>query len=236
MTELPRPGNRVKAPRPLARLDVVGVDESADAVLAARRARHHLVFHHQRRERPRVTLGIVDHLRLPQQASGLAVEGDRVGVERSHEQPVAEHAQPAVDQPAAGDQLRRQIPRIAPEPRAGLRVERIDVSGRNRDVQHAVERQRGRLELFAHSFLKRPLQPQVLHVFRRDLGQPAVPLPGIPAVIVEPVAGLLLRLDEVAVRNLGRRRRAGQNDAQNRAEIRTDHCAAPFSEPRSEQR
>mgnify|MGYP003694772649 CR=1 FL=1 len=44
-------GDRVEAPRPLARLGVVGVDEAADAALAAGDADDDLVLHDERRAR-----------------------------------------------------------------------------------------------------------------------------------------------------------------------------------------
>src|SRR5687767_5294584 len=60
-------GDRPEAPELLAGLGVVGVEEAADAVLAAGDADDDLVPDGQRRARRRVAVARVRHLRLPAQ-------------------------------------------------------------------------------------------------------------------------------------------------------------------------
>ena len=116
-------GNRVEPPRALAGLRVVGVDESADAVLTARDADDHLVVHDERRERRGVALLVFLHRRVPGDRAGLHVERDQVRVERRHEQLVAEDAEPVIDEAAAGGQSLRQLAPVAPDLLAGARVD-----------------------------------------------------------------------------------------------------------------
>ena len=54
-----------------------------------------------------VAVLVVLQRRVPHDGAGLHVEREQVRVERGHEQLVAEHAEAAVDQPAAGGQARR---------------------------------------------------------------------------------------------------------------------------------
>ena len=77
----------------------------------------------------------------------LRIERDEVRVERQHEQPIAEHAEAAVDRrDRAVGQIVRQLTLIAPERPARLRVERPRVVERTGHVDDAVGDQRRPLE------------------------------------------------------------------------------------------
>ena len=114
-----RPGHPardgVEAPRALAGLRVVRVDESADAVLGAGDADDHLVLDDERREGHRVAGAVIDELDVEQHAAGLHVERDQMRIERPHEQPIAEDAEAAVDGAAAQLQLFGQLTPVAPD-------------------------------------------------------------------------------------------------------------------------
>src|SRR5580765_6567223 len=83
-------GHGVKAPFPLARVGVVGLDKAANAVFAARDADEYEVLHYQRRQRKAVALRVVDGGSIPDDVSGFCVEGNNVSDERAHEELVAE--------------------------------------------------------------------------------------------------------------------------------------------------
>ena len=113
-------------------------------------------------------------------------------VERRHEQPVAEHREAAVDRSAAGPQVGRQRPAVAPERLAGFRVERPGEVVRPGDVEHAVVDERGCFQRAEGSGLERPLVGEPIHVLRRDLGQRTVPLGGVIAAEHQPLRRVLV--------------------------------------------
>ncbi len=185
---------------------VVGGDEPADAVLAARHADDHLVLHHQRRHGQRIAERVVRHLRVPDRLAALRVDGHEVRVERAHEQRVAEDRDAAIDLAAADAKRRRQHVVIDPEHAAGLRIERHDVVGRLRQVHDAVDDERRGFERLQRLRLKHPLQLEVLRVGGRDLLQRAVALAHVGAGIGQPVLRLAGGLRKALGGDLGTRR------------------------------
>src|SRR6185503_19236515 len=118
------PRNGVEAPRALPGLRVVGVDEAADAVLAAGDADNHLVLDDERRDGGRVPLREVFERRVPDDRAGLHVERQQVRVERRHEEAIAEDAESPVDEAAARGEAagRRQLALVTPDFPPGARV------------------------------------------------------------------------------------------------------------------
>ena len=96
MAKLARSWDSVKAPATFSCLNIVGFNKTSNAVLTTSRANHHHVFHDQWCEGAGITQGIVNHLQLPQKATGLAIKGNDIGVQSGHEQLVAKHGQSAI--------------------------------------------------------------------------------------------------------------------------------------------
>ena len=200
----PRAGTVLNFHARLPRLDVERGDEPRRAVLAAGHADHHFVLHDERRDRRRIPLFIVLERDVPDDLAGSGVERDQVGVERRHEQPAAQHREAAVHRAAAGAQIGRERPAIAPERLAGFRIERPGDVVRAGGIEHAVVDEGGRLQRAEGSGLERPLMGKPLHVLRRDLGERTVSLRGVVAAEHQP-----LRLILVAGHQPFRRHRLG---------------------------
>ena len=97
---------------------------------------------------------------------------------------------------------------ILPERPARPRIDGPRVAVRARHVEHAVERERRRLEAAAariRARLERPLRGEPAHVARRDLFQRAVPLAGVVARKREPPRGVREPRRDVGGRDAGRR-------------------------------
>src|SRR5437016_3777171 len=124
-------------------------------------------------------------------------------VERDHEQFVAEHAEPAVDETAAGGQVGLQFAAVPPDlaPRA-----RVDGPGDilwPGNVKDVVAEERGRFKIAERARLERPLWNQPIDIRRRNLGQRAMPLVAVIAPEREPARAVgrqaaenFLRCDE----------------------------------------
>ena len=109
-------GHGPEPPHALAGRGPVRVEESADALVAARDAGDHQIVDDERRAGGAVVLAVVGHLDVPQQLTGEAVQRDQVRVVGLQEHAIAEHGHAAVD-PAAGiaDQARRARPAVVPD-------------------------------------------------------------------------------------------------------------------------
>src|SRR5256712_2153940 len=124
-------------------------------------------------------------------------------VERDHEQFIAEHAEPAVDETAAGGQVGLQFAAVPPDlaPRA-----RVDCPGDilwPGHVKDVVAEERGRFKIAERARLERPLWTQPIDIRRRNLGQRAMPLVAVIAAEREPARAVgrqatenFLRCDE----------------------------------------
>ena len=109
-----------------------------------------------------------------------------MGVERRHEELVAEHAESVIDQSAAGGQPWRQLAPITPDLFAGARVQcprHVLWAGH---VQNVVADKRCRLEVAECRRLERPLWLKPRNVLRRNLRERAEPMVGIVAAKRQP--------------------------------------------------
>ena len=196
-------GNRVEPPFAFAGLGVVGIDESANAVLGAADADDDLALHDQRSDR-----GTVGHLVdvflflavlavggdgfVPDFFAGVLIEADQMGVERRHVKPIAIDGKTAVDGIAAERQILRQRFLIMPQLRPGLAVDRIGMVPGRRDVHDAVDDQRRAFETIQHAGLEGPQGLQSRDVLLVDLLQAAVAMGVVRAVVHQPIAVVLL--------------------------------------------
>src|SRR5713101_5026248 len=78
-------GDSIATPFALAGLRVVGVNETACAILAAGDADNNLVVDDQRCSRRAIADGIVVHFAIPRHGTGLAVKRDQPRIKRRHE-------------------------------------------------------------------------------------------------------------------------------------------------------
>ena len=216
------PGNGVGAPLALAALGVVGVEEAADAELAAGDARHHPVLHDERRRRLAVAAPVVGHLGVPDEVAAARVDGHEVGVEGAHVEGVAEDGDAAVVAPAADAQVVGQRVLVAPVRAPGRRVHRGQVARRLGDEHHPVDDERGRLGAVELADAVGPLQLEVGDVRPVDLVEAAEALAVEGAAVHQPVVRLVggreqplpgdgreLRHAGAGVRVLGSRERGG---------------------------
>ena len=123
----------------------IGGDEAADAELAARRADHHLAVGDERRQRHVVAVLVVLDLRRPHLLAGLRVERDEHRVGGGEEHLVAVQRDAAAGPVQHDDVLGPAGCCVAPEKRAGFRVDRDHLVARRRDEHHAVVDDRRRL-------------------------------------------------------------------------------------------
>ena len=205
----PRPRNGHRPPDALAGLHVVGVDETGNQVLPAGDTDDELVLDDERCDRRGVAFLVLDDLGVPQHGAGARVQRDDVGVERGHEEAVAENAKAPVDRPAAHAHVRRELAAIAPERPTGSRVDRPRQVVLARDVEHAVDHQRRRFELAAAGVgLERPLVHQTVDVLRRELRQRAMPSPVVLAAEHQPLIRVLQAVEQLLRRDDRRSRLA----------------------------
>ncbi len=213
-----------EAPRALAGLRVVGVEEAANAALRAGDADDDLVLDRERRAGRRVVERRVGDLLLPQHATRSGVERDQLRVQRRQEQRRSENRQAAIDLAAAD---------VDPRRNADARTSRAPgpVS-----ASSAITSLGGRVTYITPSttigvvstlgvHLMNPLGPQPVDVVGVDLVQRAVVMAPVVAAVRQPVARLVGRLEQPLVgdRQPGRRRlrharRDGNRDGDNRRE------------------
>ena len=158
--------HRVVPPDALAGLDVVGVEEAANAVLAAARSDDREVLDDERRRRRGEALGVRHDLGVPEDLSAAPVERDQVRVERRHQDLVAGDRDAPIHRAAAGAQIRRLLVVVAPEDLAGARVEREQPVVARGHVHHARVHHGRDLELPRRSRRDRPGQAQLAHALR----------------------------------------------------------------------
>ena len=151
---------RPPAPHLFARRLIECGHESADAFVAARRARDDEVADGKRRAGRVVVLMPVRHLRFPEQGAGVFVQRDDVRVIGDHEEPIAGNGGAAID--AAGgvaDEAFRARTLVVPDFPARSRVERIALVGGG-DVHHAFGDDRRHLQTVRIA--------QAVHPLRRE--------------------------------------------------------------------
>src|SRR5262245_56621302 len=96
MTRLTWAWDSVEPPCAFSGSGIVGVQEAANAVLAAGDADDYFIFDGQRRSSHAVSLRVVRDFDIPDDGAGLAVQRYQARVDCSHEKPVADHRQAAV--------------------------------------------------------------------------------------------------------------------------------------------
>ena len=163
-------GNGVEAPDELAILGVIGLDEAADAILAAVGADQDFAVDGGRRHRLAIALlGIAD-LFLPDDGAGLGVERDELRVERADIHLVVIDRDAAVVRTAAEGRHRTELRLVVPNLLAGLGVERVHVAIRRGDVHDAVNNDRRSLEQLLNLGGEDPRRMQMRDVSPVDLG------------------------------------------------------------------
>jgi hypothetical protein len=212
-----RSGDGVEAPRALAGLGIVGIDEPPNPVLGAGDAENDLVLDDERRDGGGVPELVIRKLDVVQDAAGSHVQRDEVRVDGGHEQAIAEDPEPAIHRAAAAPPVLRQIAAIAPDRAPRTRVDRPGVVVEPGDVQHAVDDHRRRLEAAERAGLERPLRRELADVLRRDLCERTVPLAAVVAAVGQPPRRILEAIQQVLRRHLRssgllRRQRGGRQD------------------------
>src|SRR6478609_3449023 len=124
MAGILRTGGGVEPPHSLAAMNVVGIDEAANAIFGSCHPCNDLVLEGERRRRAAVAVAIILHLRVPENRAALHANRDDMGVERRLEEAVAHHRKASVDAPATGDDAAREIALVAPDLTARSRVNR----------------------------------------------------------------------------------------------------------------
>ena len=183
--------NGVEAPQFLAGIGVPGGDEATDAVFTTGHARDHFVFDHQRRVGHGIFIFGIGHLNLPDLLAGFGVQRNHRGVQRRHEDFVAQNGQPAGFLAATIVRGGVGFVEIAPQRFAGGGVQRKNVVDALHSVHHAIDHQRSHLMLLQRPRLKHPFQRQVFRVRRSDLRKAAEALAVHAARIREPILRFL---------------------------------------------
>ena len=142
VSEFTRRGNRIEAPQPLARGRIVSLDESARAELAAGDAGNNLVLERERRGSNAVALTRIGDLRLPQKLPRACVQRHQCGVQRAHEQPVAQHRHAAIEAVDLALRNHLLLPLVPPDLQSGFGVEREHLPRHSRRVHHSIHHQR----------------------------------------------------------------------------------------------
>src|SRR5205085_9990740 len=120
---------------------IVGVDESAHAVLAPGDTDDDAILQSQRRGGNAVAQHRVRYRSLPQRLAGARIESDQRRVERSEEYAIPQHRYAAIESIVLIrlDGLGRTL--IAPDAETGARIQSVDVIRLARDVHDAVDYQ-----------------------------------------------------------------------------------------------
>src|SRR5438034_9033601 len=123
MPRLSRTRDSVETPLVFSSVRVICVDEAANTVFAARNSNDDEIIYCQRSQGEAVAIFVIDRGDIQDQASGLRVESDNVGVERGHEYFVAEGGKSAMNAGATCLDVRRELTLIEPNPESNARVE-----------------------------------------------------------------------------------------------------------------
>ena len=174
-------------PQFLARLGVIGGDETAHTEFAARGAQDHLAIDDQRRQRHVIAVRVVLDRGGPDLLAGLGIQRDKRRIHRGEIDFVA----PQPDAPAGGMQLQHVVgdrALVAPQQLTGLGVQRHHLVAGSRHEHHAVVDHWRRLMAFQLPGGQGPGQLQVPGIGGRDLRQRAVAPAVIGAAEHQPVA------------------------------------------------
>src|SRR6516165_10366716 len=203
VSRLTRSRNRVETPDLFAGVRVPGGDESANAELAAGHPCDYLVLDDQRRMRHGIALVGIGGLCFPEFLAAFGVESDYGGVERRHENLVAQNRQAARFLPAAVPGSRVRLVEIPPDGFAGGGIEGEHVVDALDGVHDSIHYQRRDLVFLDRPGLEDPLQREVFGVVRSDLCESAMALTHQAAGIGEPVLRFLAGAEEPRERDAG---------------------------------
>ena len=231
VTRLARPRNGVGAPDFLAGVHVQRRDPAAHAKLGAGHAGQHHVLDDQRRVGDDLGDAGVGHLGFPQQAAVVLVEGENAAVDHRAQNLVAVQGDAAVVDTAAGDAGRPVLVGLGivlPHQHglAAAHVQLGDDAPAAGDVQEAVFRDGRAFQAGEREDDRRGAAavdvadgPGERHLQVRDVGlvdlreaREAVRL--IIAVVIDPVAGFVLTVDQALVRHVARHGGHGENGAE----------------------
>ncbi len=196
-------GNGVETPFALAGIGVVGIDESADAILSAGNADDDQVLHGEWRDGEAVAGSVVGGGDVPADGPGLGIERDDVSVERAEEDLVAEDGHAAIDVSAAGPNVAGNLALIHPDGASGAGVEGEGAIVLRGGVEDSVNDQRSGFELSGGGGLVNPLGDDVVRVGDIDLIERAEALSGVVAGVRHPVLRLFGGVEETVGGELG---------------------------------
>src|SRR5262245_41034215 len=116
-----------------------------------------------------MTIFVVLHRRVPGDGSCFDVKGEQMGIERNHEELIAENAEPTVDKSAACREVRRQFAAIPPDLASAPRVDRPRHVLWSSNVQNVIAKERRGFEIANRAGLERPLRSEAIYIRRCDL-------------------------------------------------------------------
>ena len=186
----------MEAPEPFTGFRVVGVDEAAAGRVSAGDAHDDLVAHDKRRLLGILVLLHLAYLDVPADASGLRIERHEVGVQGSHVHCPADDRHTPIRRPAAKAQLLRKPPLVMPQLGAGPRVDGEHVIPGGGQIDHAVDKQRRRLQAIRDAGLEAPHRHQALDVVPVDLRERAEAVARVVAAPHEPVVRVPLGVEQ----------------------------------------
>jgi hypothetical protein len=189
-------GDRVERPQQLAVVRVEGLDEAADAVLAAVGTDDHLAVDIDWRHRLRIAEVGIGDLDFPQELARLGIERHELRVDGAHEELAFRHRDSAIVVAAANGDDRAQLVLVVPVLLAGRRVDRIDMIERGGQEHHAVDDDRRGFHRLEHRGLEDERRCKPAHVASVDLTAGVVAGIVVVAVGLDPVLRILGRAVE----------------------------------------
>ena len=196
VTEFTGAGDSIGAPDPFPGLRIIGVDKAANTEFTASDPGYHQVLDDQGC-RSLAVAGIVwGHFHVPEYIAGTGIDGNQMGIERTHEQGFAEDGDTAVVAATANAQVVRHFMIVAPVFTTGCRVHGDHIAGRFSDKHDAVDNQWYGFGAIDNGNLVNPLELQLIDVIHIDLIQQAVALAIQGSGIHQPVFRLIAGIDE----------------------------------------
>ena len=180
---LPLTWDRIATPLALACLHVIGIDITADAILAAGNAYDHLVLDHQGGYGGAIAVGVLVHFGVPHYRPCLTVQRYQPRVQSRHEHLVVGNGHSAVGRPTADAQVVGERVVVPPQGFTGGRVQGKQVIVRRRQVENAIGDDGRGFQLAGNAGLEDPGHLQFLDVLAVEVFQGAE----APALIVAAV-------------------------------------------------
>src|SRR5271163_4058855 len=129
---LPRLRHSIESPPALARISVVGIDETADTIFSAGRTDDDEVLHRQWRDREAVAFFVIDCYDVPDDVPGFRIERHYMRVECPEKHLVAQDRKSSIHPAAARSNVPWQLTFILPDraPAASVQGEHTAILGR----------------------------------------------------------------------------------------------------------